>query len=250
MMMSAMAGLISGRRAVFRPTDIDGCQLWLDANQITGLSDGDAVGTWSDKSGQENDATQSDASYKPTYKTNIVNSKPVVRFDGGDLLATTSVVSALSSSATIFAVVKNPSTASGDDIFLGHSTAASTANNYLWIGIRNTTGYAAMDMNGGNTKVNGDTDLRDDVFHIHTGIKGSDNTISRYGIDGGTYGTNSTSFTLSANVTNIGGLTYNSAAVSMIAGDIAEVIIYNSALSDGDRGDVETYLSQKYNISI
>jgi hypothetical protein len=53
----------------------------LDASAITGLSDGDAVETWSDISGEDNHATQSGTSNRPIYKTGIINSLPVVNFN-------------------------------------------------------------------------------------------------------------------------------------------------------------------------
>src|SRR5690348_4328042 len=67
----------------FSPTDISGLKLWVKADQIGGLSDGDPVSTWSDQSGVGNDMTSS-GSNRPTYKTGILNSFPIVRFDGSD----------------------------------------------------------------------------------------------------------------------------------------------------------------------
>src|SRR3990167_3932393 len=67
-----------------QPDSISGLQLWLKADAITGLNDGDSVTTWTDSSGNSNDATQSTAANKPIYKTSIINSKPVLRFDGSN----------------------------------------------------------------------------------------------------------------------------------------------------------------------
>jgi hypothetical protein len=60
------------------PASIAGLQLWLDANQITGLNDGDAVATWSDLSGNSRDNTQATVSKRPIWKTTYV------KFDGVD----------------------------------------------------------------------------------------------------------------------------------------------------------------------
>src|ERR1051325_4711729 len=68
----------------FSPSDISGLKIWLKADAGAGSSDGDAVGTWTDQSGTSHDFTQATSSKKPTYKTNIQNSLPVVRFDGTD----------------------------------------------------------------------------------------------------------------------------------------------------------------------
>lgn len=66
----------------FLPTDIADLRVWLKAGRITGLNDGDAVATWSDLSGNGNDATQATGAKQPLYQTNIVNGEPIVRGDG------------------------------------------------------------------------------------------------------------------------------------------------------------------------
>lgn len=58
----------------------------LDSRRISGLSDGSAVGTWSDISGKAYDMSQTTTSAKPTYKTSIQGGQPIVRFDGGDYM--------------------------------------------------------------------------------------------------------------------------------------------------------------------
>lgn len=67
-----------------QPDSMGGLKLWLKADAITGLNDGDPVGTWNDSSGNGNNAAQSTAANKPTYKTSIINSQPIVRFDGSN----------------------------------------------------------------------------------------------------------------------------------------------------------------------
>lgn len=79
--------------------------LFLDLNpaEIVGLNDGDAVATVPDDSGKGFDAT---ASGTVTYKTNIVGSSPVVRFDGSSgTLATASIDASTKEAITTYAVV-------------------------------------------------------------------------------------------------------------------------------------------------
>ncbi|RMG96173.1 MAG: hypothetical protein D6706_10620, partial [Chloroflexi bacterium] len=77
----------------FSPADIPGLQLWLRADAgvwqdsvggTPAVNDGDVVGAWEDQSGNGNHATQATTTNKPIYWTNVVNGKPVVRFDGVD----------------------------------------------------------------------------------------------------------------------------------------------------------------------
>lgn len=73
-----------GLGAAFSPIDIAGLQIFYDARQLVGLNDGDAVATWSDLSGNSRDATQGTASKRPLYKTNVYGSDPALLFDGVD----------------------------------------------------------------------------------------------------------------------------------------------------------------------
>lgn len=54
---------------------------WYQADIITGKNDGDEVDSWTDSSGQSNTLTQTTSGAKPIYKTNIINSLPVLQFD-------------------------------------------------------------------------------------------------------------------------------------------------------------------------
>jgi hypothetical protein len=74
---------MSHRRARHLNPSHAGASLVLDSRYITGLSDGDAISTWSDRSGNANDAT-STGTVRPTYKAAIQGGQPVVRFDGVD----------------------------------------------------------------------------------------------------------------------------------------------------------------------
>ncbi|MCX6880869.1 MAG: hypothetical protein NTW21_44780 [Verrucomicrobia bacterium] len=56
----------------------DGLALWLDAAQLTDLTDGAQVNPWTDMSGQNNHAALMGGS--PKYQSNQLNGKPVVRF--------------------------------------------------------------------------------------------------------------------------------------------------------------------------
>lgn len=67
----------------FEPTEISGLKAWYDASSIA-QSDGTSVSAWLDKSGNEAHMYQSTSASQPVYKTNQLNSKPVVRFDGVD----------------------------------------------------------------------------------------------------------------------------------------------------------------------
>lgn len=64
------------------PDSITGLVSWLKADAITGLSDGNNVTTWQDSSAANNDAVSGEVNH-PLYQTNVLNSLPIVDFING-----------------------------------------------------------------------------------------------------------------------------------------------------------------------
>ena len=225
---------LARKRAAFTPTDIAGLVLWLDAANITGLNDGDPVATWPDASDEANDATQATEDYRPTYQTNELNGKPVVRFDGSNdwLVLDTNITA--SSVWTCFHVLKKTGSYMFGVANHDHAHGATAFNSWI-----NDQLY----VNDGTKNYYVNSQLWTSHTIVATKLTGGTCTGWRNGI---TLGAFSASSAASEGVFNsIGKLNTNYST-----GDIAEIIIYNSALSDGDRGDVESYLSTKYNIAL
>jgi serine protease len=66
------------------PASLPGLVLWLQADALTGLADGAPVATWPDRSGAGNHATQAVAAKRPTYRAGVANGLPAVLFDAAD----------------------------------------------------------------------------------------------------------------------------------------------------------------------
>jgi len=223
--------------ATFSPTNLTNCVMWLDASQITGLTNGAQVDTWNDMSGAANNATRdggSTASY-PQYKTNVVNGKPVVRFStdsrsGFNFPRRTDI-------RTVFWVVREE--AVDDPWLLGDSAAGGTYHFHrgplvgtngqaLWYPV-----YASPDITGGVTKLMGDiingttTPL---VIHPSTDYR-------------------LVSVVTTGNVSAAQISTDRNTAARSWNGDIAEIIIYNRALTSDEENQVGYYLTQKYGLT-
>jgi hypothetical protein len=207
------------------PDQIAGLKLWLKADSLS-LSDGDPVSTWADSSGNGNDATQGTAGLRPLYKTNIVGGKPVVRFDGtDDYLALTGLNL---TDFTAFVVYQT----SGNNVLLGNA-----GTNFQIFGIGN--GANAYSFYDNLTFLSSDILSAPRTSWNQGCITRSGSTVSFFesGVSRNS-GTSGLLVTLQA-IGQVIGVAYTN-------GDIAEIIIYNSALSTSDRQSIENYVLVKY----
>src|SRR5205085_3322175 len=131
--------IASSHRSGFDPSSIPGLEVWLKADAITGLSDGDKIATWPDSSGNGHNGTQSTDANKMIYKTNIQNGLPVARLtnpsgaqwlDLGDL-------SAVFPSAATLIVLYNPN--NGGHVVYG--TGSGSGSNDIWWNYSGTQAY-------------------------------------------------------------------------------------------------------------
>jgi hypothetical protein len=264
--------------AFVNPTSITGLQLWLDAsdsgtlyNATSGGSlvaaDG-SVARWEDKSGNARHATQSTAGNRPVRKTAIQNGLDVLRFDGtDDFLDSTDFLDLTSGQAmTAFVVLKRASTGGNHQILskYGFSNANddSTQKGWNWMFLstdRIRANFTSVANDGFSTRLS-DSTVTASSFTV-LALKSSAGSLSssmlyRNSSVVASSATAADMETLSDTTyaITIGALryTFNSAAdkyLQFANADYAEVIIYNSALSDANRAAVESYLIGKWGIS-
>lgn len=231
------AVLARSQGAAFSPLSLSPA-LWLDASQLTGLSDGAAIATWTDASGNGRNATQASATKRPLYKTGIIGGKPVVRFDSDDFLSLS--VSLASGSWSFFAVHSGPAIGSNGRYLLDAQTGR------LIIAVRQATTANDPDIGwfDGNSR---DIAVGTTGWQINDWIlaSGGNGTVYRNGTSLG-----SAAYTAQA----IGGAVAIGGRYDGTSGaincDIAEIIIYASALNTANRQAVDAYLSAKYGISL
>lgn len=237
--------------APFSPDNLANLQLWLEADAITGLSDGDPVSTWLDSSAAGNDVTQSGTA-RPTYKTNIINGLPVVRFDGVDDYMHVASALGITTASTVVVVVNIASSSrAGSAIKIGDSGISNPDDDGWSLGVGANTHDAA-----GNEVLG----LYEQVAWIDTNaawglglvvvvmtVNGSDPDFYKDRVNLG-FGTSSAPRSPGAN-------TYIGGGAAPVAGggiarfwddDIAEVLIYSRVLTPTERADIEDYLFAKY----
>lgn len=235
------------------PASISGLALWFKADALA-LNDGDAVTTWPDSSGNGYDLSQSTTAAKPTYKTAILNSLPVVRFDGGDVLNRDTTPLPLrthslfvvfrESSAVTSAGVFVMKPAAGDDYNRNDGIALDTYNNvgYLVVSAGTPTQYLTYVGSTGASP-----------WGVYTHVLSASSGVLYY--NGAAGAADSTFSTLNVNSAGgflVGGRFLGGAisAGTRLNGDVAEILLYNTTLSSDDRLLVERHLGAKYGITV
>jgi hypothetical protein len=215
-------------------SEIENLVLWLDASSLE-LNDNDLVSSWTDLSDNNYHATQSEDGNKPTYKTNILNEKPTIRFNGEQYLQTTEFNNSLEQPNTAFVVFSaEPNT--GYILFDG----ITDGNRFAFGSSSSETN--TISIFAGTSLVSGESLPQD--WAIWTGIYNTtDSKIIKNGLLKNTGNIGSQ---------NLTGLTIGSRfnLIRFLIGDISEILLYNSALSDSNRLLVENYLSQKYALDL
>jgi hypothetical protein len=231
----------------FSPDCLPGLSLWLDAADSTTLfqdtagtspvtSNGQTLRRWNDKSGRGCNATQ--AGNAPTwnsagYTTFTRTSTQTLRLPDGTL-----PYSAVNTEYSMFAVVR-PTVASAILTILCSGSAGTNLFNGLQINFARLSNlWYANDVGGGSVPLN--------VFSIASAIyTGSSRAVFLTGSNITT--TNSTGWagTISNNVIGLESATNN----HPFGGDIAELIVYPTALSTAERQVVEGYLARKWGIT-
>lgn len=197
-----------------------------------GLSDGDPVSSWTDSSGNGHTATQTGTA-RPTFKSNIVNGKPVVRF--------------LASSLTSLNVTSPPSGVSPWTVFVVSKVAASAL--LITIGEPVTArpvGPLFSDTDGNfytanRSSYSAASNAFTGAFHVFS-VESNGTGIPLNWVDGTSQSVSGGASAGAGNWTQIGSNASN--------GDIAEIILYNADLGSTDRANIEKYLGTKYGITV
>lgn len=228
--------------------------LWLQADALAGLRDGEPVSAWRDSSPTGLDPFQPDANKRPVWKANAVNGLPAVRFDGDDDNLRTRYYRDLlftSYGLSVFAVfrpagevesrglVSSNWTALGTSRDQGGSLVYSTAfptpaETTEWL---NVNAARAGAVRPGEWTIGAVIRSGDQAGQTHLLVNGSRND------DGAAIPYHS----MNAEYGYIGCLRSEAGGWK---GDIAEILIYGQALPEPDVRAVQEYLSRKYKIDV
>lgn len=239
--------------------------LWLDASDSSTLYDsvtggslvaaGGTIARWEDKSGNGRHATQSISESRPTRQTSVRNGKDIIRLDGlNDHFIISNALSLLRNKqeGSIFSVCKLSNGTNSDQTILNISRNGNASQ--LRLGLQLTTPPSVQQFRAGARR------LDSDAF---TGITSPNNlnfnvigSVAKYQsgqlflrINGTQSQTNLPS---SGNTSDTDSDAVEIAKIgtNYLNGDIAELIVFNSTLSDSNIKIVERYLAGKYGITI
>ena len=221
------------------------------AKRVTGLRlslNGDSTFTtlWRDLSGNTNHAFQLDTNFQPQFVGGVLNGHTVARFDGTNDLFTLSTfkTNLVLFGAEIFYLHKSSRDTQQTNGFSSFGNAGSGGDNVRYP----DSGGNILDNFGSQTRnvtYSPIQDLRQ--FHLYDVVSIPGEWSSR--VNGLLYFTRASG---SPNVVSfkaqpvIGAATASATGVNCFAGDIAEILMYDHKLTDGEREVVTIYLNGKY----
>ncbi len=229
----------------FLPTKIDGCVLWLHAGEGVVLSSDD-VSDWEDQSGNGNDLTQATADRRPGFNPSDgeIVGLPSVDFEGSAVGKRHKIVSGVLVVAQPFTVcvvakrdAANP--VETGSVMWGGSTVAVPHNSISPLPRVESLGVGA-------------TFIRADPSNLATWVvgtnvfNGASSVIWHNGKSVGSGALDADALDL----VSLGDYGTHNANGDYFDGHIAEFIIYDRKLKNGERKAVEKYLGRKYGIGV
>ncbi|HEX7862192.1 MAG TPA: Ig-like domain-containing protein [Verrucomicrobiae bacterium] len=226
-----------------------GLQLWLRADTGVTTNATGAVSQWQDQSGNNNHALQTDDTRQPRVIANALNAKPVLRFDGTDdfLNVTTSPSLDIPGDIASFAVIRVDDYANYNSIW--GKTAGANGN------IPAPTDFYLIQGNGFPQLYRGDGSAFGNVqaeravranSYVVLGFRQAGTEITHY-LNGNINGTGEITATPFDAGTDLK-IGTREDLFTKLKGDMAELLIYNEALTEAQVNTAMNYLRTKYGI--
>lgn len=218
------------------PTDIAGCEVWLDAEDDATFTyvSGTRVDTWSDKSGNSRHFTYVSVTPAPERQAAVLNGKHVVFWDDSTSRLDESTAWTASQPLTIFVVC----------LWSSDGQYAYVVNSDSGLGIgRRDSDVVRVDANGGAFPSDTFAVSQDTPYYITAVFDGA-NSDAR--LNGAAQFTNLDIGSAGVVNTLRLGRQGGGSGLGQTQGYIAEFIVYDTALSAGDITDVEDYLVAKW----
>ncbi len=217
-----------------QPDSISGLVLWLRADDLS-LSNGDPVSSWTDRSSSAANAAQATAGAQPTYQTNQINGRAVVRFSNTatkDYM--TGTLPTGYGDLAVFVAARMSNVSSADGVFFGFGSNDPS--------LLSSGGNFAVD--DGGVGAFSDLSLTNSQAFLLTLWRSA--SVGYLASRNGSVTNDSAKFVGFSNTATSYSLGSSNGSVGMLDGDIAEIIVYNSDLTGANRTAVLQYLNSRY----
>jgi len=215
---------------------------WYKADSLS-LNDGDGVGAWTDSSGNGHTVAQLTGIRQPTFETNELNSKPVLRYDGiNDILSDGDIADLDVGTGDIWMASVLKSTDDGSVQFFFEK-----GDNQFGLMCSRTGDLRVRLGSNSNIPVQNSGNWSRTEFVLVTASRVS-STCNGFvnGSDMDTTGTTNTGSISNSNVLDIGATAIGG---NPMTGDIAEVLVGGATLDTNERQKIEGYLAHKYGLT-
>lgn len=231
--------------------------LWLDANRLT-LNNGDPVNSWTDFSGNGNDAADSGVPTEiPVFNSaGSINGRPTITFDGTDqLIVPDADILDDTQGLTYYTIVRPTGLSGAPRGIVGKRITFTTAVEYAYTFFFWSGNHLNLDVHTQNnrfntnpTSYNNGTNYMPGFIFDGTLPTGQRSKIYEAGTMVRQGNEASTAIPNSGQDLCIGALNVNYG--QYFIGEMAEVCQWNYALNTAERIIVENYLGAKYNIRV
>lgn len=232
--------------STFTPASLTGLIGWYDAQNSGSITQSSGlVSQWNDLSTIANNVSQATSANQPTYGATSFNSKPGIRFfatGSSNFLQSSALPVASINDCTVF-VVFNIAT------IAGYSTlyALGGSGDEFDIAVRQTTPNFAILYSSNTTPNEADSSISLSTATNYYGCWQRSSGTTSFRINGSADATTTAqanNITIAVSSTLIGG----DNAGEPFDGTIAEVIVYNRALTVTEIGQVETYIKSRWGL--
>jgi len=240
--MGVLGGALFALHASQAQVPTNGLTFWVRADVGVQTSGGFVTNWVNQAPGGGNDASQAALANQPTVVNDVINGEPVVRFDANDLLRTLTPVQTSQTFSMFTVATLGQNNLGGGNGFVGpfHNGQEAFGNGY---GFRRqgatTYGLAFPNVafvNFGPTIGTG--------IHLEDAHRNSSGAITFYVNGGQSDGVQTPGAPIvPTHSSQVGG-----SDIGFFIGDVAEVLIYNDALSATDRHEVQEYIFAKYGL--
>lgn len=222
---------------------------WFKADGLSGLANGATVSDWPDASGNGDDATQSTSSQRPTFLSNAIGGLPAVHFNSANQTYL-SFARPVSGDFTMVCLFRSSQGLNSGTLFyqgagLVNGEMPGQVNDFGTCLFAN--GSVCAGTGNPDVAVNSGSGFNDGQPHIFTFTRKQGIGALALYLDGALAGTVTGGLqALTAPAQLVLGA--QQTLLNFLTGDIAEVKIYDGALSDAERTAVEDSLRCKYGL--